>query len=106
VLCFSDAVASGVLRAARDAHLAVPEDVSVVGFDDSPLARQVDPELTTIRQDVAAKGRAAAAALNAQLKRKDEPAADGPDARVSLPTELVVRASTAPPAVDPQTPSA
>ena len=93
VLCFSDAIASGVLRAARDAGLSVPADVSVVGFDDSPLARQLDPDLTTVRQDVTAKGRAAAAALIQQIA----PAAKGrPKKRVNLPTELVVRGSTGP----------
>ena len=96
ILCFSDAVASGVLRAARDAGLSVPDDVSIVGFDDSPLARQLSPELTTVRQNLAAKGRAAVAALNAQIEHKDEPAAARPHERVLLPTELVVRGSTAP----------
>jgi DNA-binding LacI/PurR family transcriptional regulator len=93
VLCYSDAMASGVVRAARDAGLAVPGDVSVVGFDDSPLARVLNPELTTVRQDISAKGKAAAAAVIRQI--------DGvakPRKRVLLPTELVVRASTAPPA--------
>jgi DNA-binding LacI/PurR family transcriptional regulator len=90
VLCFSDAMASGVLRAARDARLAVPRDVSVVGFDDSPLARQLNPELTTVHQDVAAKGKAAAAALIAQIEGDKKPRT-----RVVLPTELVVRGSTA-----------
>lgn len=93
VLCFSDAVASGVLRAARDAGLSVPADVSIVGFDDSPIARQLDPDLTTVRQDVTAKGRAAAAALIQQIA----PAPNArPNKRVSLPTELVVRGSTGP----------
>jgi DNA-binding LacI/PurR family transcriptional regulator len=96
VLCFSDAVASGVLRAARDAGLSVPDDVSVVGFDDSPLARQVSPELTTVRQDITRKGRAAAAALIAQIASKDEPASARPHERVLLPTHLVARESTAP----------
>ena len=92
VLCYSDAMASGVVRAARDAGLSVPRDVSIVGFDDSPVARVLDPELTTIRQDVTAKGKAAAAALIRQID-------GGAKARkrVLLPTELVVRASTAPP---------
>jgi DNA-binding LacI/PurR family transcriptional regulator len=93
VLCFSDALATGVLRAARAAGLSVPADVSIVGFDDSPLARQLDPDLTTVRQDVTAKGRAAAAALIQQIA----PVAKArPKRRVSLPTELVVRGSTGP----------
>jgi DNA-binding LacI/PurR family transcriptional regulator len=96
VLCFSDAMAGGVLRAAREAGLDVPGDVSVVGFDDGPLARELRPDLTSVHQDVAAKGRAAAAALTHAI----EQARDGGSKRakrVVLPTELVIRASTAPP---------
>lgn len=93
VLCFSDALATGVLRAARTAGLSVPADVSIVGFDDSPLARQLDPDLTTVRQDVTAKGRAAAAALIQQIAPV---AKTRTKKRVSLPTELVVRGSTGP----------
>ena len=92
VLCYSDAMAGGVVRAARDAGLAIPRDVSVVGFDDGPIARVLSPELTTVRQDVAAKGKAAAAALISQIDGSGEARQ-----RVLLPTELVVRASTAPP---------
>lgn len=105
VLCFSDAIASGVLRAATGAGLRVPDDVSVVGFDDGPLARQLRPQLTTVRQDVAAKGRAAAAALTEQIALAKTPATGEMAAttaarrpkRVLLPTELVVRGSTASP---------
>ena len=93
VLCFSDAIASGVLRAARHAGLSVPADVSIVGFDDSPIAGQLDPELTTVHQDVTAKGRAAAAALIQQIA----PVANGqPSEGVTLATELIVRGSTGP----------
>ena len=92
VLCYSDAMAGGVVRAARDAGLAIPDDVSIVGFDDGPIARVLSPELTTVRQDVAAKGKAAAAALISQIDGTGETRQ-----RVLLPTELVVRASTAPP---------
>ncbi len=93
VLCFSDVLALGVLRAARDLGLDVPGDLSVVGFDDSPVARRSDPTLTTVRQDVAGKGRLAAAAL----RRAIDQARSGSKARPKhelLPTELVVRAST------------
>ena len=93
VLCFSDAIASGVLRAARAAGLSVPADVSIVGFDDSPLARQLDPDLTTVHQDVTAKGRAAAAALIQQIAPATQTRTKK---HVSLPTELVVRGSTGP----------
>lgn len=95
VLCFSDVLAVSVIRAARDLGLRVPEDVSVVGFDDSQLTARHDPPLTTVRQDIVAKGRAAAAALIASLQaRKDGTAA--PTEHVVLPVELIVRGSTAP----------
>jgi DNA-binding LacI/PurR family transcriptional regulator len=97
LLCFSDAVAAGAMRAAQDAGLSVPADLSVVGFDDSPLARRLRPALTTVRQDADAKGRATAALLIDALARKR--AGEEPEiTHVVLPTELVVRDSTAPPA--------
>ena len=96
ILCFSDVMAYWVVRAAEDRGLTVPGDLSVVGFDDNPLARRMRPALTTVRQDVAAKGRAAAAALTEAIETVQ--AGGTPEARhVLLPTELVVRDSTAPP---------
>jgi DNA-binding LacI/PurR family transcriptional regulator len=95
VLCYSDVLAHGVVRAAEDLGLEVPRDLSVVGFDDSPLASRVRPALTTVRQQVAEKGRIAAAALNAAIdatRTGGRPLAE----HVVLPTELVVRDSTAP----------
>jgi DNA-binding LacI/PurR family transcriptional regulator len=94
VLCFSDVLALGVIRAARSLGLDVPRDLSVVGFDDSPAAQLSDPPLTTVRQDVGEKGRLAATALTAAIKH----AKAGTTARIRhhlLPTELVVRGSTA-----------
>jgi DNA-binding LacI/PurR family transcriptional regulator len=96
VLCFSDAIAIGVVDAARDAGLRVPDDLSVVGFDDIPMARRMRPALTTVHQDAAEKGRIAAAELAAAVARHragHEPVVR----RIVLPTELVVRDSTAPP---------
>jgi DNA-binding LacI/PurR family transcriptional regulator len=96
VLCFSDALAETLVRGAEDAGLKVPRHLSVVGFDDNPLASRMRPPLTTVRQDVAAKGQAAAAALKLAMER----ARSGASARarhVLLPTELVIRDSTAPP---------
>ena len=95
ILCFSDAIALGVVRAVQDAGLQVPADVSVVGFDDNPVSRRTRPALTTVRQDVDAKGRAAVAALTLAIDRaKTRPAGRG--RHLVLPTELVVRDSTAP----------
>ena len=96
ILCFSDAMADGVIRAVQEAGLDIPKDVSVVGFDDNPLERRTQPALTTVRQDAAAKGRAAAAALTTAIDRgKSGPAGRG--RHIVLPTELVIRDSTARP---------
>jgi DNA-binding LacI/PurR family transcriptional regulator len=96
VLALTDAIAVATVQAARDMGLRVPDDLSVVGFDDSPLARQLRPSLTTVRQDFHAKGRSAAAALTRAIEQR----ASGTTGRVRhllLPVELVVRDSTAPP---------
>ncbi len=94
LLCVSDAFAVEVLRAAADLGLRVPEDLSVVGYDDSRVAATSRPPLTTIRQDVRAKGQLAVAALVRAINDPDS----APPERVVLPAELVVRESTAPPA--------
>ena len=96
ILCFSDVVAYGVVQAANARGLSVPDDLSVVGFDDNPLAQRMRPALTTVRQDVAAKGHAAAAALTAAIDRSRTGAATRVR-HVLLPTELVIRNSTAKP---------
>ena len=96
VLCFSDAVAVGVLQTASELDLSVPRDLSVVGFDDSSLAGRIRPALTTVRQDIAEKGRTAAAALTVAIgQSRSNVVAE--THHVMLPTELIVRDSTAPP---------
>jgi DNA-binding LacI/PurR family transcriptional regulator len=98
ILCFSDAIAGGVIRALHDAGLRAPEDVSVIGFDDNPIARRMQPALTTVRQDAQGKGRAAAAALTSAIAHDGtRPARRG--RHLLLPTELIVRGSTGPPPV-------
>jgi DNA-binding LacI/PurR family transcriptional regulator len=87
----TDQLAVGALAAARDNEIRVPERLSVVGFDDTPAARAANPPLTPVRQPHAAKGRAAAMALLAQLH--DEPA----PAVGRMAPKLVVRGSSAPP---------
>jgi DNA-binding LacI/PurR family transcriptional regulator len=96
VLCFSDVIAYGVVQAAGALGLSVPDDLSVVGFDDNPLAKRMRPALTTVRQDVAAKGHASAAALTAAITRS-RTGATTRVRHVLLPTELIVRDSTAKP---------
>jgi DNA-binding LacI/PurR family transcriptional regulator len=104
VLCFSDAIAVGAIAAIQDAGLSVPSDVSVVGFDDNPVARRSRPALTTVRQDSQAKGRAAAGLLVAAIeKHRDQDPTGGTNGHATrarhlvLPTELVVRDSTSAP---------
>jgi LacI family transcriptional regulator len=85
----SDIVAFGALRAIRETGRVVPRDVSVVGFDDIPLARHFDPPLTTIRLPARSLGAAAGRALVERLAGRNG------GERTLLPTELVVRDSTA-----------
>lgn len=91
VLAMSDALAVGAMRAARDAGLAIPRDLSVVGFDDVDLARDADPALTTIHQPIARKGEQAVELLLAILEGKAIV-----EQHEMLATRLVVRASTGP----------
>jgi DNA-binding LacI/PurR family transcriptional regulator len=89
VLCFSDVFAQAVVRAAAELGKRVPEDLSVVGYDDSPLSSTSRPPLTTVRQEVAAKGRLAATMLADLLEGRQTTSE-------LLPVELVVRGSTGP----------
>lgn len=96
VLCFSDVLALSVMEVARELGVAVPDDLSVVGFDDNPLAVRSSPRLTTVRQDVSAKGRAAALALTTAIEHRRAGTTTSP-VHINLPTELIVRDSTAAP---------
>ncbi|MEU9023917.1 LacI family DNA-binding transcriptional regulator [Actinomadura sp. NPDC048394] len=90
VICASDPLALGVIRAVRRLGMSVPEDVSVVGYDDSAFMNCVNPPLTTVRQPIESIGRAAVTLLVSQVE-------GGPVAAEELlyEPELVVRASTA-----------
>jgi alanine racemase len=90
VVCGSDLMALGAVRAAREAGLAVPADCSVIGFDDSRLTQFLDPPLTTVRQPVQALGAAAVSALADAIEGEPVP----PHEYLFRP-ELVLRASTA-----------
>jgi LacI family transcriptional regulator len=87
----SDQQALGVYEAARQHGLQVPQDLSVVGFDDLPVARWVSPPLTTVRQPLAEMGRTAAQMLGEIIE--DRPLRSR---RVELSTELIMRESTGP----------
>lgn len=94
VFACSDRMALGVVREAAGRGLTVPDDLSVIGFDDLPESRWVTPGLTTIRQPIRAMG---AAALRALLRIQ---ASEDVVVREELATELVVRDSTARPLAD------
>ena len=91
ILASSDQLALGVIAWATERGLSVPEDVSVVGFDDIPAAASANPPITTVHQDHAEKGLLAGRMLISQLRKEDCPNAAGP-----LATSLVVRGSTSP----------
>jgi len=100
----SDMQALGVMEAARERGIRVPEELSIVGYDDIPLARWLTPRLTTVHQPLRRMGEEAAR-LAIRLaeerdERDDQDAASGsaPTPRMDLATSLVVRESTAPPA--------
>jgi DNA-binding LacI/PurR family transcriptional regulator len=99
VLAMSDALAAGVLRAAVEAGLRVPEDLSVVGYDGVPLGELTEPPLTTVAQPTERKGELAAQALLRALDNgaEEEPSRGGDPPRTILPTELIVRGTTGPP---------
>ncbi|GGY55562.1 LacI family transcriptional regulator [Streptomyces omiyaensis] len=92
IVCASDPLALGAIRATRRRGLAVPGDVSVVGFDDSAFMNCTEPPLSTVRQPIEAMGRAAVELLCAQIQ-----GASSQPGELLFEPELVVRGSTAPP---------
>ena len=92
VFAANDQMALGLMAALREHGRRVPDDVSIVGFDDLPEAEFFAPPLTTVRQDFAELGRRAMALVERVLAGDERATVD------LVPTTLVVRASTAPPA--------
>jgi LacI family transcriptional regulator, repressor for deo operon, udp, cdd, tsx, nupC, and nupG len=88
IICDSDVLAVGVYKVAKDLQLAIPQDVSVASFDDSIIARILDPELTTVAIPARAIGEQALLLL---LKVLEE---DPVSTQITVPLELVIRAST------------
>jgi LacI family transcriptional regulator len=93
VFAFNDISAIGAIRAIREAGLRVPEDVSIIGFDDIPSAAFQNPGLTTIRQPLQTMATLAVEHLLSRIRGK---AAGGQGETVSVEPELIVRNSTAP----------
>ena len=89
IFASNDEMALGAMRAARELKLRIPDDVSLVGFDDVQMAQFAAPPLTTVRQPMSDMGRRAVEMLLLQIKGDDLP-----QSRVVLPTEFVVREST------------
>ena len=94
IFAANDAMALGALRALKERGISIPDDVSLAGFDDIPMARYVTPQLTTVRVDIAELGRRAVEYLVRSLERSDG-AARKHDV---IPTTLVVRESCSAPA--------
>ena len=99
IICASDPLALGAIRAARRAGLSVPADVSVVGYDDSAFMSCTDPPLTTVRQPIEAIGRAAVAMLTGQIEGSAVSAEE-----LFFEPEIVARGSTAAAPAPPEPP--
>jgi len=86
----SDEVACGIILAAKETGIRIPEDLAVIGFDDQPIAQIIDPPLTTIHQPVQGMGQRAVLSLLRQLSPEESEIKD----LFPLDMELVVRQST------------
>jgi len=95
IFCANDEMAAGLVQAAYALGLAVPEDISIVGFDDAPTASMMHPSLTTVRQPLEELGAAAMHALIAQIN------GDAGAPHIQFETELIIRKSTTSPKEDP-----
>jgi DNA-binding LacI/PurR family transcriptional regulator len=93
IFAANDQMALGIIAALREVGRRVPEDVSVVGFDDLPESAFIDPPLTSVRQDFGELGRRTMSLLERVLGGEKDPTAE------LVPTSLVVRSSTAAPRV-------
>ena len=89
IFASNDAMAMGAMDAVRSRGLRIPDDVSILGFDDVPQAALVRPALTTVRQPLEQMGGVATQMLLDLLKNPDKH-----HERIELPTELIVRGST------------
>ena len=92
IMAATDDMAAGVIRVAHETGIRIPEDISITGFDDIPLADAIWPALTTIRQPTQIMGEKAAELLLASLRRS----ADADVEICSVASEIVIRESTGP----------
>ena len=90
LFAFNDLAAIGAIRAIDEAGLRVPDDISVIGFDDIPNAAYTRPSLTTVRQPVVKMGEIAARTLLEQIEKRSKYVPE-----IAVEPELVVRESTA-----------
>ena len=98
VTCFNDMCAAGLVRQLRMIGVRVPDDISVVGFDDAPVASDPTTALTTVRQDVTLLARLAARVLRTRVEAGG-PVRPGAERAVTVPAVLVTRSTTGSPAV-------
>ncbi len=91
IFASNDLSAFGAMEAVRDADLRIPDDVSILGFDDTPQSSLAFPKLTTVRQPLEQMGRVAVKILLEQIEDRGRPAQ-----QVTLATQLVIRDSCAP----------
>jgi len=100
IFCYNDLTAVGALRAIRVHGLRIPQDVSVVGFDDLAIASYTEPPLTTVRQPKQQMGRMAVEILCNLLSGAQE------QTQIKVPGELIIRESTSAPPVSSTSPLA
>ena len=91
IFCANDDSALGLMRAAWECGLRIPDDLSVVGFDNSPVSAAVAPSITTVGQPLEQIGAAAMRAVVSYIETQEEPKS------MTFETELLIRKSTAPP---------
>ncbi len=96
VICANDMVAIGALQACKDRHKSVPDDISIIGIDDVPTARYVDPKLTTISVPMEEMGKVAVSTMLSRLNGVYHS-----PLRIVLPYHLIERESCAPPSRNP-----
>ncbi len=93
VLTSDDTMAVGAIRAANEAHLRVPEDISITGFDDIELSQYTIPSLTTVRQPIEAMAKIAIRNVIAQIEKKS---LSDEDSFIQMVPELIIRNSSGP----------